>query len=94
MSDEISVRFNNNIPKILAKWEEQARKEILSSRGLTSLVLKDSLKSFLAQVAKALSPDIRELYCKRPKIKRSCWILRMSMAANAPACHCTIRWPR
>lgn len=58
MSNDTSVRLSRVIPRILAEWEQEARKNILSSRGLTSLVLKDSLNSFLTQITKALSANI------------------------------------
>ena len=58
MLNETSDIHRRNIPKILAQWEEQARKSILSSRGLTSLVLKDSIILFLEQITDALSTTI------------------------------------
>ena len=44
--------------QILARWEEQAYKEIASSLNVTSLVMQNHLKVFLEQLADALSGTI------------------------------------
>ena len=48
-------RLRRDSPKILADWEVRAHKEIPSSWGVTSLLMKDHFQSFIDQLADALS---------------------------------------
>ncbi len=60
MSNQTSENLRLNIPRILTEWEEQVHKSILSARGLTSLVLKGDIQSFLESIADALSTTLEK----------------------------------
>ena len=54
MSKQTSERLKRDSPRILADWEVRAYKEIPSSWGVTSLLMKDHFQSFLDQLVDAL----------------------------------------
>lgn len=58
MPNDTSERLRRNIPHILTRWEEEAVKIVHSAYGLTSLVLKNAIHSFLENIADALSTTI------------------------------------
>ena len=60
MENGISESLRRNIPRILAIWEEQAYQNILSSAGVTSLVLKNAIHSFLEYLADELSTTVEK----------------------------------
>src|SRR5476651_1067665 len=58
MVNETSECLKRNSTRILAQWEVQAYKNVLSSVGVPSLVLKNAIHSFLENIADALSTTI------------------------------------
>lgn len=58
MYSQTAEQLQQNIPKIMKRWEERARDEVYASMHQDSLVLRDSLPLYLKQLVDELSVQI------------------------------------